>query len=155
MSVEIRFLGRSDAPLAVRTAERFRGVELSLDAAARFAGDERHHIVVALEDGEPVGYAVAYTLPRFDGGGPMLHVYELAVDERHRRQGIGRRIVHAMLDQARSIGASRMWLGTNRSNVAGRALYDSTGGEVNAGGEDDLTYHWPRDNASRRRTGLP
>lgn len=77
--------------------------------------------VAADERDRPVGYAVAGPL----GGG--LHLRELSVDPAHARRGIGSALVRAVIDAARTDGASRVSLTTFRNVPFNRPFYETLG----------------------------
>jgi len=144
--MEIRRLLQGHEEAAVRVVEdlKFRMDEVvgvSVDPAYMhtFLADDRHYFVVAYASEEPVGYAFAYRLSRFDGKVPMVFFYEIAVEEHHRRRGIGRALLDELKRLAKADGCGKMFVPTNRSNEAAMALYRSAGGEENAA---DATGFW-------------
>jgi [ribosomal protein S18]-alanine N-acetyltransferase len=56
-----------------------------------------------------------------------VHVLNLATHPDRRRRGLARMLVSALLDFARSKGASRVFLEVRRSNVAAMRLYRAAG----------------------------
>jgi len=83
---------------------------------------------LAEADGRPVGALLARPMRSSDGalrGG----VDNLLVDARHRRRGIGRRLMAAEA-HFRARGLTGMELATSPDNLAARALYDSFGYRV-------------------------
>ena len=54
----------------------------------------------------------------------VCYLQDLFTDESLRGKGIGRSLVLAVYDAARSAGSSRVYWQTQTSNTAGRALYD-------------------------------
>jgi GNAT superfamily N-acetyltransferase len=82
---------------------------------------------VARVGSEVAGWCWGYHLPRPDGTS-MLYVHQLEVAETHRRQGIGRELVHTFMTSGAAAGASKMFLTTGADNASARALYDSLGG---------------------------
>jgi ribosomal protein S18 acetylase RimI-like enzyme len=85
--------------------------------------DERTVFVAAFAGEEPIGFAFGYELPRFEGRPTMFFVYEIGVDEPYRRQGIGRRLMEALLE-----GREEAFVLTEPDNDAANALYSSLGG---------------------------
>jgi aminoglycoside 6'-N-acetyltransferase I len=83
-------------------------------------------MVVAVHDGVVVGMvsAVDYVHP---DKAPQLWINEVGVAPSHRRQGIGRRLLDAMLAHGRALGCTEAWLGTEEDNAAARRLYESAG----------------------------
>lgn len=99
-----------------------------------FLADPRHHLVVALLDGQVVGMAsgVHYVHPDKP---PELWVNEVGVTPSRRRQGIGRKLLAALFDRGRSLGCREAWLGTEEDNAAARRLYAAAGGH-----EEPMVY---------------
>jgi ribosomal-protein-alanine N-acetyltransferase len=56
-----------------------------------------------------------------------MHLLNLAVHPRQRRQGIARTLLSRALNQAREQGARVAWLEVRPSNMAARTLYESLG----------------------------
>ncbi len=81
----------------------------------------------------------------------MVYVHEMEVDEGSRRKGYGRELIDAMIDDGRSQGAARVFLVTQQSNVAARALYESAGGHLPEDGES-VVYWWLLDEEVVRAT---
>ena len=85
--------------------------------------DPRTVFLVAERDGEVAGFAFGYLLPRRHGNATQMFVYELGVEEAHRRQGIARRLMEALLD-----GQEESFVLTEPDNEAANAVYRSLGG---------------------------
>ncbi len=84
-------------------------------------------LFVAVIDDQVVGMAtgIAYVHPDKPRS---LFVNEVGVSQRHHRQGIGKRLVKAILEWGKNQGCAEAWVATEVGNVAARALYRSTGG---------------------------
>ena len=97
--------------------------------------------LLALVDERSVGYVIYWLLPR-EGD-----IHNLAVHPACRRQGIGRALLQAVIDEARRSGSSRVTLEVRKSNEAAQKLYQSLGfiaqgvrkGYYSDDGEDALT----------------
>jgi ribosomal-protein-alanine acetyltransferase len=74
---------------------------------------------------EDDGALVGYGMTSFDGD--ALHVLNLAVRADARNRGNGAALLTAMVDQARELGASEMWLEVRVDNEAAHTLYESFG----------------------------
>jgi aminoglycoside 6'-N-acetyltransferase I len=94
---------------------------------AAFLGDARHVMFLAVAGGEVVGMAsgVEYFHPDKP---PQLWINEVAVTPARQRRGLGRRLVNALLAEARERGCSVAWLGTASDNTAGQACVDRVAG---------------------------
>lgn len=86
-------------------------------------------LLVARWDGVVCGFLTAYRLPRFDGMGAEVNLYEIATDEAYQRRGVGRALVDAVRRWAVEVGAANVWVLTEVDNEAAQALYTATGGE--------------------------
>src|SRR5262245_24959167 len=77
----------------------------------------------------PVGYAFVRiepgSLEELRGTGAWLHDIYVAPEVRAR--GVGRRLVEAAFDAARSLGSTSLMLGVSPRNASGRALFDRMG----------------------------
>ncbi len=56
-----------------------------------------------------------------------MHILNLAVHPRHRRQGVAQALLAQALTQGRAAGATMAWLEVRPSNSPALALYDSFG----------------------------
>ena len=138
MSIDIRLLGPGDEGVLERVAEDvFDGPVVGRWARA-FLDDARHHLVVALDDGVVVGMASAVDYVHPDKA-PQLWINEVGVAPTHRRGGIGRALLDALLAHGRALGCTEAWLGTEEDNVAARRLYESAGPEA----EPFVLYSFP------------
>lgn len=104
------------------------------DRAEEFLADPRHHIAAAIVDGAIVGMATGVHYIHPDKP-PELWINEVGVAAAHQRQGIGRRVVDALLEHARTLGCHEAWVLTEESNTTARRLYASAGGV-----EDRVVY---------------
>jgi ribosomal protein S18 acetylase RimI-like enzyme/adenylylsulfate kinase-like enzyme len=78
--------------------------------------------------GETVsGWCWGYHLLRPDTSS-MLYLHRLDVAQEHRRQGIGRALLHQFMAAGARAGAAKMFLTTGEANAPARALYESLGG---------------------------
>ena len=83
--------------------------------------------LAALDGEEVVGGLVAYVLDKFERQRSEVYVYDLAVAEAHRRQGIARRLIEALKPIARARGAWVIYVQADRGDAAAIALYESLG----------------------------
>ena len=124
--MEIRVLRPGDDGLVAAASHLFDGPARP-DATARFLSEPGHHLLIAYEDGRPVGFVSGVEVTHPDKGTEMF-LYELAVDEPFRRRGIGRTLVEQLAALARAAGCYGMWVVTDHDNEAARSTYERTGG---------------------------
>jgi aminoglycoside 6'-N-acetyltransferase I len=127
MSLVIRILGPADGAVFDRVAPGVFDNPVDPRWAAEFLADARHHMAVALVDGEIVGMAsgVHYVHPDKP---PELWVNEVGVAPSHERQGIGRELLQALFARGRELGCTEAWCGTAHGNIAARRMYAAVGG---------------------------
>jgi aminoglycoside 6'-N-acetyltransferase I len=136
--VEIRLLGPGDGGVLARVAPDVFDHEVDPRWAGRFLADPRHHLAVALDGGEVVGMVSALDYVHPDKA-PQLWINEVSVAPTHRRRGLGRRLLQAMLAHGRSLGCTEAWLGTEPDNTPARRLYEGAGARA----EEFVLYAWP------------
>ncbi|MEE9207333.1 MAG: GNAT family N-acetyltransferase [Gemmatimonadota bacterium] len=90
------------------------------------------------EDGVGTGFLLGYLMDRVDGDQRMVCLYEIEVAESHRRHGIGRALLEALIQTCHGEGVVKVWAVTNRSNQPAVALYSNTGAEVDTA-DDTVT----------------
>lgn len=111
----IRRLGPGDEDVIRALAEN--------EPQTALLSDDRTVFVAAFDGETPVGFAFGYVLPRRHGRPSIFFVYEIDVDKRYRRQGIGRRLMEEVL-----FGRDEAFVLTEADNEAAMALYASLGG---------------------------
>jgi ribosomal protein S18 acetylase RimI-like enzyme len=124
--MEIRALVAGEEA-AVAAADHLFDGPVDPAAASRFLAEPGHHLLVAYDGEQPVGFVSGVELTHPDKGTEMF-LYELAVDEPARRRGIGRALVEALAALARERGCYGLFVLTDDDNVAARATYRSAGG---------------------------
>ena len=134
--MQIWRLGVGDERLAAKTVRALKAERVNYNYLRGFLKKETNILIVALDDVTPVGFLLAYELDRVDSPGAMLLLYEISVDESHRRQGVAKAMITAVKNICHERSIVKMWVLTNESNRAAMRTYESTGGELVA--EDDL-----------------
>ncbi|MDB1086675.1 GNAT family N-acetyltransferase [Streptomyces sp. ACA25] len=97
------------------------------DWAEKFVREPGHHLLVARVEGTPAGMVTGVEMTHPDQGTEMF-LYELGVEEEYRGRGIGRGLVLALAELARTRGCHGMWVAADTDNEAARATYRSAGG---------------------------
>ncbi len=124
--MEIRILGPGDEGDVVAASHLFDG-PARMNATTHFLGTAGHHLLVAYEDGGPVGFVSGVEMTHPDKGTEMF-LYELGVDDSFRRRGIGRALVEQLKSVAQGSGCYGMWVVTDNENVGARSTYEGSGG---------------------------
>jgi ribosomal protein S18 acetylase RimI-like enzyme len=136
MSAAIRLLRAGDEAVLSRIRADVFDHAIDARAARTFLADPRHHLAVALDAGEVVGFASAVHYVHPDRAAPELWINEVGVAPSHQRQGLGRLLLRALFDVARELGCTEAWVATEHTNTAATGLYEALGGEP----EDAVVY---------------
>jgi len=127
--MEVKSLGPNDASVLTNVAEDVFDDAIVESSARAFLEDPRHRLVVALDKDLVVGFASAVIYVHPDKPAPELWVNEIGVAPTHHRQGIGKALMQAILQEAKQSGCSEAWVLTDRTNLPAMAMYRSSGGE--------------------------
>jgi ribosomal protein S18 acetylase RimI-like enzyme len=147
VNVKIGRLTPDDAEVAYQAITRLKISDTDLRGALKpghlvsFLGQRQNVLIVARDEGRPVGFALAYLLDRADRERKMMLFYEIEVKPTYRRRGLGRGMVELLKQICSEEGVFKMWVYTNRSNVAACNLYRLTGGRADAS-SDDISFQY-------------
>jgi aminoglycoside 3-N-acetyltransferase I len=83
--------------------------------------------VTARSDGKVIGGIAAYVLPKFEQERSELYIYDLAVDEAHRRQGVATAMIGELQKLAAERGTYVIFVQADQGDEAAIALYSKLG----------------------------
>jgi aminoglycoside 3-N-acetyltransferase I len=134
---EIIRLSATDLPLMRRLNALFAEAFEDPDNYAGIPPDDRYlesqlsqsHVValVAVERDMVVGGLVAYVLPKLEQERNEIYVYDLAVAEAHRRQGIASALIAELQSIAKECGAWVIYVQADYGDEPAIALYTKLG----------------------------
>lgn len=89
----------------------------------------KEHVIalVAVAAGQVVGGLVAYELDKFERARRELYIYDLAVAEDHRRQGVATALIERVRGIAVQRGAWVVYVQADYGDTAAVALYEKLG----------------------------
>jgi ribosomal protein S18 acetylase RimI-like enzyme len=126
---------------------------LDPDAVRDYLQDPRNVFFLAYGDAGAVGFLRGTELRQLGSTRRQMFLYEIAVDDRHRRNGIGSMLVRALLDHCRELDFDEVFVFTDDpGNVAAEGLYRSTGAVTETVGERMYVYRFaagPKEAPSR------
>lgn len=114
-------MGPADAEAVIAAGQLFDGPARP-DQTRRFLSEPGHHLLLAYQDGEPVGFASGIEVVHPDKP-PEMMLYEIAVDEAHRRRGIARALVERLTVLARDRGCASVFVFADDPDPAAHAFY--------------------------------
>ena len=133
-TMEIRRLKLGDEALAIsaihalKSAEERDGQDASQHHMQTLLERDEDHLIIARDGDRPIGFLLAYGLPRVDRDKNMTCLYEITVESTYRRRGIGSEMVRFLKDACADDNVMEIWLITAEDDAPARALYESTGG---------------------------
>jgi len=149
---KVRSAGPPDAASVGRLLDEFnREFDEPTPGPARLAARmaellEEGDTAVLLVGAGPDGLAVLRFRPAIWSQALECYLAELYVVPPLRGRGLGRALMDAAIELARSRGADRMDLGTGEQDVAARALYESLGFSNREGKRDGpMNYCYERE----------
>jgi ribosomal protein S18 acetylase RimI-like enzyme len=121
-------------PPVAALAERLRSLIANGDTLVLLAGEP------------PVGIAVLRLRRAIWSPGLECYLAELYVRPEQRRRGVGRALMHAVIDEARECGAETIDIGVDEPDLPARRLYETMGFTNRVGGPGGpLMYVYERD----------
>lgn len=136
--MEIRRLGSGDGA-KVRDAAALFDHPIDEETTRVFLADDRHHLLLAFDEGRPVVFATGVELLHPDACGPEMFLYEIAVAPEFRRRGVARELIRELIAIAERRGCYGMFVLTDEANEVTMALYASTGGRRDP---DQAMFTW-------------
>jgi ribosomal protein S18 acetylase RimI-like enzyme len=124
--------GEVEAAINVwRAANSGSGLEQHPERLRQWSSDRGAHLHVALDGERIVGMVLSVLGRADDGAGDVIpglrHLIGLSVIPAERRQGVGSRLVGAVVDEARQEACERVTLWVSTGNSAARRLFASVG----------------------------
>jgi len=141
--VQVRPAGVSDIPILTRFGLALAHVHISFDAQRFVVPDENTFrrffeaelarkdtvLLIAEIEAAPVAYAFVRLEPasieELRATAAWLH--DIYIVPEARARGVGRRLVQAAFDAARTLGSKSLMLGVSPQNASGRALFERMG----------------------------
>jgi aminoglycoside 3-N-acetyltransferase I len=133
----IRQLQRSDVPLmgsmmnvfgdAFKETDTYTGAPSSAAYLERLLGGSHLIALAATKNDVVVGGLVAYELQKFEQERTEMYIYDIAVAEAHRRQGIATALIGELKTLAAARTASAIFVQADRADAPAIALYSKLG----------------------------
>jgi aminoglycoside 3-N-acetyltransferase I len=118
----LSMFGRAFADVATYTAR-----QPDDDYLERLLANSTFISLAAFADGRVIGGIAAYLLPKFEQARSELYIYDLAVDEEHRRQGVATALIAELRNVAVERGAYVIFVQADREDAPAISLYTRLG----------------------------
>jgi len=122
MRAMLAMFGRAFAATDIYTAEQPDDAYLE-----RLLSGDGFVAIAALSGEQVVGGLAAYVLRKFEQARSEMYIYDLAVDERHRRQGVATALIRKLQELAADLGAYVIFVQADQGDDAAIALYSKLG----------------------------
>ena len=137
VDVSIRQLTRDDVDLMEALLETFGsafneeatygGNRPSASYLRGLLGTDYFIAIAALKGGRVVGGLAAYELKKFEQQRSEVYIYDLAVEEASRREGIATSLIHTLAKISKDRGAYVIFVQADHGDDAAIALYTKLG----------------------------
>lgn len=137
MTVTIRHLSSTDVPLvhglltmfgkAFEDEPTYCGARPGKAYLERLLGSETFVALAAVKNADVIGGLAAYELKKFEQERSEIYIYDLAVDEAHRRTGIATALIVELKKIAAARGAYVIYVQADLSDPPAIALYTKLG----------------------------
>jgi len=108
-------------------AEGYHGPPPRRDHLCRLLADEKFIALAAWDGARMTGAIAAYELVKFEAERSEIYIYDLAVREQHRRQGVATALIEVLKPIARGKGAWAIFVQADPPDAPAVALYDKLG----------------------------
>lgn len=129
MALETKILDSSNQTVLLNVAPDVFDNAVDPRLVDEFLNDQRHHLAVAIDQGQVIGFAsgVHYVHPDKPS---ELWINEVGVSPSHQGRGVGKAVVRALLQHGERLGCGQAWVLTDDANTAAMKLYASVGGKA-------------------------
>lgn len=107
--------------------EGYHGPPAGPDHLGKLLADDKFIAVIAHVDGEMAGAIAAYELVKFEAERSEIYIYDLAVIERFRRQGVATALIEEVKAIGQVKGAWVIFVQADPPDKPAVALYDKLG----------------------------
>lgn len=139
---ELRRLNPNDLELILNMNIDFREGFAKEDKLKHFLEDDNNFFYACIFNEKIIGFLYGYVLKRLNSE-PMAYIHEVGVLHNFKKQGIASDLLRCIKNELFNDGIVKIFLITQKNNVAACRLYEKTGGEVMGDieyGLCDITY---------------
>lgn len=112
---------------AFNEPETYTGAMPDADYLKELLSDDKFIALAAVAGDKILGGLAAYELQKFEQARSEIYIYDLAVDEAHRRQGVATQLIEALKPVAKARGAHVIFVQADEGDGPAIALYSKLG----------------------------
>ncbi|MEP6705831.1 MAG: GNAT family N-acetyltransferase [Acidobacteriota bacterium] len=102
--------------------------------------DKNCYYILCLDNSTPVGYLSAFRFPAVETADFQIYLYDIAVEERFRRQGLGSRMIEELKRHCGEDKVDFMWVGISLDNESAQKTFEKTGARQVSEAYVEYTY---------------
>ena len=107
--------------------ETYVGAQPTTDYLKALLSGDQFIAVAAIQDDTVIGGLAAYVMKKFEQERSEIHIYDLAVDDAHRRKGIATGLIEELKSIAAARGAYLIFVQADQGDEPPIALYSKFG----------------------------
>ena len=104
--------------------------ELNDEYVNRLLSLESFWVLAAFIDDKIVGGLTAHTLPMSNREASEIFIYDIAIDSKHQRKGVGRYLIKQLRQEADEIGIEDIFVPADNEDIHALDFYRAIGGEA-------------------------
>ena len=126
---KFRKLSISDLQMLMNIKIRYPEFSICEENARQFLLNPMNWIFACIQDDSIIAHLEGYELNILSNKGNKFYIFAFGVDPKYHRQGIGTDLFTALKDTCKSLGMYKIYLNTEKSNIAACGLYEKSGGK--------------------------
>ncbi len=132
-----RKLSIADLSLLMQMKIDIPGFLVDEESARQFLSNPMNWFFACIEDNKVIGQAYGYEQQNFYNSGNRLYIHGLGVNPSCRQQGVATGILSGIKEACKLLGIYKIFLITQKSNIAACGLYEKLGGKIHSDSKDD------------------
>lgn len=123
-----RKLSVLDLPLLMQIKNENPEFQIFEENARQFLDNPMNWVFACIQNNKIIGQVRGYELSDINNKSNKLYIHAVSVGPQYRRQGIGTNIFINLKETCKLFGIYKIFLFTEKSNIAANRLYEKTGG---------------------------
>ena len=134
---KFRKLSVSDLQLLMNMNIKYPEMNICEENARQFLLNPMNWIFACIQDDQIIAHLRGYELNVLSNKGNAFYIFAFGVDREYHRQGIGTNLFTALKETCKSLNMYKIYLNTEKSNIAACGLYEKSGGKFDTYFKDE------------------